>query len=1046
MYTPSISAKLRAKAFLAFLVLLAATFAAAVDFRSFSVKPSKVVQGIPSVGTVTLDGPAPPGGAVVTLTSLNSAVASVPDTITIPQGATSAQFLVSTLAVTIPTTVTIQGFYNGTSISPTLTVKPRSSVRGISGDLWADVIIGQPGFGNFTPNEVTATRVFNPGGVTVDTSVRPNRTYIYDGGNSRVLGLSHLGTCAAGMRGGQPCTTNSDCPGSICQLQQPATADLVLGQSAFNRTGCNGDSNYQKFPTRAAASATTLCGMAESQISILEGGSFANLALDGVGNLYVPDWDNHRVLRYNSPFTTDTIADYVWGQADFAANDCNRGRGVGFPDAQSLCFRSPFNEGFTGGVGIDSSGNLWVADNQNNRVLRFPKDPGTGIPMKTADLVLGQPDFTSSDHGSQLNQMWAPAAVRVDSAGKVYVVDAQPGGGGDSGGRVLIFNPPLFSGMSASSTLGAGQFRNPSSLEFDPGGGIWVSDSANNQLLLFVGGAVQKVLYKDVPDYTGMCGGNYQGDGPDFVYGDGSVLDPSNVCGSFGSIGIDSDGNVIEAASSSWQDVWRFPVPFPDPMPGTAHSADVDVFKPYQFSFMNQVGPAGINSSNGIAVSNGQLVVADHGRILFWNNTSTLTTGQPANGYTGVGVHNFQYENQVGYGRMAADKASHLWVVNSSGDTGQIDIYSLPLTTEAMPFNTLASPLPVLGGGTVSWDSSLIIGGVAPVGTGSKLWVADPVRNRVFRVSNPLANPVVDIVLGQTSLDGTLCNQGNGDEGNLMPSQNSLCKPGSVSLDPVGNVYVSDDSLEVSGNQRLLEFDASLFPDNPPTALFGIPATRVFGRSGSFTDPNCELLLPFIAGAICGPLQPAFTSDGQMVVGMIGYLGSRFPMVYATPLASDQPDSYLNDFSSYGGYSAVFDSNDDLYINDLDRARVLVYRHPLVTGGVPVVGLSPASLNFGPQGLTVPNTPQTVTLTNSGTASLLITNISITGPSSGDYTQTNTCPASLSAGDQCAITIVFSPLGNGTRTAAITIVDNGTGSPQSVPMTGIGVGGKVRPK
>ena len=54
--------------------------------------------------------------------------------------------------------------------------------------------------------------------------------------------------------------------------------------------------------------------------------------------------------------------------------------------------------------------------------------------------------------------MWAPQAVRVDSAGKVYVVDSQPGGGGDLGGRILIFNPPLTSGMNANGSLGAASF------------------------------------------------------------------------------------------------------------------------------------------------------------------------------------------------------------------------------------------------------------------------------------------------------------------------------------------------------------------------------------------------------------------------------------------------------------------------------------------------------------------------------------------------------------------------------------------------------------
>lgn len=1013
----------------ALVVLLPLAATAAVSLSSVSLKPSTVVQGMPSLGTVVISGPAPSGGAVVSLTSSNPGVAGVPASITIPAGRASATFMVTTSSVTTSSLVTISATYNRVTISPTLTVTPRLPIRGTSGDLWADVIIGQPGFGDFTPNQVSANRVFNPGGVTVDLSVRPNRIYIYDGANSRVLGLTHLGSCRSGSNSGHACTANSDCPASSCAIQPARSADIVLGQPSFMTSACNGDSNFQSYPTRAPASASSLCGLMESQVSILEGGSFANMAVDSAGNLYVPDWDNHRVVRYNSPFATDTVADYVWGQSDFTGNACNRGRGVGSPDNESLCFRSPFNEGFVGGVGIDPVGNLWVTDNQNNRVLRFPKNPATGVPTTVADLVLGQPDFASSANGSGLNQMWAPAAVRVDGSGTVYVVDAQPGGGGGQGGRVLIFTPPLTSGMSASSTLGAGQFRNPSGIEFDPGGGIWVSDSSNNQLLLLVGGVVQKVLFKDVPDYTGSCGGNYHGDGPNFVYADGSVIDPSNVCGSFGGIGVDADGNVIESASSSWQDVWHFSAPFPNPTPGVAHSADADVFQGYSFDMMNQVGAAGLNSPNGVAVSGGQLIVADHGRILFWNNTASLTSGQPADGFTGAGVTNFQIGNQTGYGRLVADKGAHLWSIDALGPNGQIDVYTLPLTMSATPFATLTSPLPVLGGGTLGWDSLLIIGGIAPVGTGTKLWVADGARNRVFRISNPLTSPVVDIVLGQTSLSGTSCNQGNSG-----PSQSSLCNPGGIALDPQGNLYVSDAGLEVAGNFRMLEYDAGLFPANPANALFGLPATRVFGRNGSFTDPNCE-------DQLCGPLQPAFTSDGQMVVGMIGYVGSRFPLVYSNPLVSQTPDTYLNDFSSYGGYAAVFDSNDDLYIVDLDRARVLIYRRPLAIAGSPSAAASPASLPFPTQLVGTSSAARKVTLTNTGTENLVLSSIA----TSGDFSQTNTCGSTLAPGANCFANVVFKPTAIGMRTGTLTFTDNASGSPQAVALSGTGTVVRLMP-
>ena len=81
----------------------------------------------------------------------------------------------------------------------------------------------------------------------------------------------------------------------------------------------------------APASASTLCSTLDSQVSVEERLGFANLAVDAAGNLYVPDLNNNRVLLYNSPYTTDTVADGVWGQADFTGSQCNRGAGYGAP-------------------------------------------------------------------------------------------------------------------------------------------------------------------------------------------------------------------------------------------------------------------------------------------------------------------------------------------------------------------------------------------------------------------------------------------------------------------------------------------------------------------------------------------------------------------------------------------------------------------------------------------------------------------------------------------------------------------------------------------
>ena len=91
---------------------------------SVTVNPSSVVGGSPSTGTVTMSGPAPAGGALVSLSSSNSPVASVPSSVTVAAGASSATFTITTNPVSGSTAVTISGLYGGVTRSASLTVLP----------------------------------------------------------------------------------------------------------------------------------------------------------------------------------------------------------------------------------------------------------------------------------------------------------------------------------------------------------------------------------------------------------------------------------------------------------------------------------------------------------------------------------------------------------------------------------------------------------------------------------------------------------------------------------------------------------------------------------------------------------------------------------------------------------------------------------------------------------------------------------------------------------------------------------------------------------
>ena len=97
------------------------------SLSSLSLSPTSVTGGDSSTGAVTLTAAAPSGGASVALSSSNTSAATVPASVTVPAGATSATFTVSTGSVSSDTSSTISGSYGGTTRSANLTVTASSS-------------------------------------------------------------------------------------------------------------------------------------------------------------------------------------------------------------------------------------------------------------------------------------------------------------------------------------------------------------------------------------------------------------------------------------------------------------------------------------------------------------------------------------------------------------------------------------------------------------------------------------------------------------------------------------------------------------------------------------------------------------------------------------------------------------------------------------------------------------------------------------------------------------------------------------------------------
>ncbi len=346
----------------------------------------------------------------------------------------------------------------------------------------ASVELGQSGFsGGYAPGDgpETASRLDNPMGLSLDAG---GNLYVADPIGGRVkqfdppfangmdasleLGMpdfttvwyKSLGNTMALYCGQYPAAASLCMPdgvtldaegdvwvadtwdGRVVEYQPPIDmamdASLALGQPDMSgTTDCDGIhsdlilvNDFQGTPP-ATASATQLCQP-------------ASIAFDGSGDLWVADTHNNRVLEFEPPFSTGMAATLE----------------LGFPASVGMNSPSPFVGGTYNSMGttaadfesptalaFDSSGNLWVVDSGNSRVLEFAPPFTSGM---AASLVLGQTSFTGSgtsgESATGLNQ---PMGLSFDQHGDLIVADM-----GNS--RVVIFAPPFTNGMSASVVLG----------------------------------------------------------------------------------------------------------------------------------------------------------------------------------------------------------------------------------------------------------------------------------------------------------------------------------------------------------------------------------------------------------------------------------------------------------------------------------------------------------------------------------------------------------------------------------------------------------------
>ena len=111
----------------------------------------------------------------------------------------------------------------------------------------------------------------------------------------------------------------------------------------------------------------------------------------------------------------------------------------------------------------------------------------------------------------------------------------------------------------------------------------------------------------------------------------------------------------------------------------------------------------------------------------------------------------------------------------------------------------------------------------------------------------------------------------------------------------------------------------------------------------------------------------------------------------------------------------------------------------------PVANLSPASLTFGTLAVGTTSGPQPITLRNLGSAALTLSQLTFTGPDAASFAASpsgTTCPitgGTVAIGATCIVQIDFAPQTSGAKSAGVNFVDNASGNPQSVSVSGMAI-------
>jgi sugar lactone lactonase YvrE len=671
------------------------------------------------------------------------------------------------------------------------------------------------------------------------------------------------------------------------------------------------------------------------------------------------------------------------------------------------------------GVARDSSGNIYFADT-NNCVIRMVNLAGNISTFAGIDTSAPSPSCGYSGDGgpATIAQLYYPYTVYVDSKNNVFIPDSYnhvvrevtagtintiagiPGQGGYSGDGGPATNAKLYY---------------PGSVAEDGAGNIYIADTDNHRI-------------REISAATGVIG-TVAGNGACAFSGDGIAIENS-LCYP-AEIWSDVNGNLFFADQSNLRVRWVNPAGIM-----TTFAGD---------------GSAGYNGDGGLATSAelyyptgiwedsaGNFLIADqyNGRIRGVTAFAALNASAGSLNFPLESVNSTTPPQQVILSAVGPVTISNISI---TGDFTESDDCpsTLPNTTTCTVYVYFTPKAGGIRTGTLTINDNGFFNSVSTVAlsgtgtaislTGSPVSFGNQLKNTTSTVKNVTVknNGSTAITMGTITLneitDFAFSSNTCPASGQTLAAK-ATCVIG-LTFTPTttgtkkGAVIIKDNdptSPQIIGVSGTGTSNVSLAPNSiifaatpvgTASAASKITLTNNTGVSITLNTPAITISGPFAKGA------GITCTDGLTIVN----LGTCIINVLFKPTSV--------------GYAAG-----SLSLSDTD---VTSPQTVALSGTGTAIKFSPASINFG----TVTKGQQvssTVTLSNGGTTTVLISGFNMTGVNSADFTYSAPCGGSIAAGGTCQLTMYFTPSKTGLEKATFKVYDNSPGSPQTLALSGTG--------